>query len=317
MRKLRRQFDEKGYVIVPGLLSAEEVAYYRSEIQQLSGMGDADYGTQRFECPDGVSKNRPFWPLIDHPRLIPVIREILGPTARYTQHSDLHAHRGGVGWHRDSACRAFGVGPDWDELRDPYQVARVAIYLQSYAESHSSLGVIPGSHRYEMPLYGREAKVWRRLLAWREGLVSMWGQLTRGEGLPPEMRLQTFPHGLIRTRPRAGRLPWPPPASLVWIRTEPGDCLIFNQRLYHSASPLVGPKYAVFLSYAPENSHARRHMGYYRHFRRDLNYGPLEPELAQKLKAADLFLDAPPEPPQDTVGFSSPVAQPAVPTTTA
>ena len=69
-----------------------------------------DFGKKRFECPDGVSKNRQFWPLIDHPKLIPAIRELLGPTARYTQHSDLHAHRGGVGWHRDSACRTFRRG---------------------------------------------------------------------------------------------------------------------------------------------------------------------------------------------------------------
>jgi Phytanoyl-CoA dioxygenase (PhyH) len=316
MTNLRRQFQERGYVLIPGLLSPEESSHYRAEIQQISGLGDADYRTGRFECPDGVSKNRQFWPLIDHPRLIPVIREVLGPTARYTQHSDLHAHRGGVGWHRDSACRTFGVGQDWDESKDPYQVARVAIYLQNYAESHSSLGVIPGSHRYEREVGGRERAIWQRLLTWREGLASTWGKLTRGEGLPDEMRLKSFPQVFMRTRPRAGKLPWPPPQAPVWIRTEPGDCLIFNQRLYHSASPIAGPKYAVFLSYATENTHAQRHMGYYRHFRPDLNYGPLEPELAEKLKAAHLFLEAP-EPSEDSAGFSVPSERRAAPSTTA
>ena len=163
------------------------------------------------------------------------LRELLGPTARYTQHSDLHAHRGGVGWHRDSACRTFGEGPDWDESHEPYQVVRVAIYLQTYAESHSALGVIPGSHRYEKAVGGREAEVWRRVIALREIAASTWGRFTRGERLPHEMRLRNFPQMLIRTRPRAGSLPWPPPEAPVWIRTEPGDCVIFNQRLYHSA----------------------------------------------------------------------------------
>jgi hypothetical protein len=289
----RQQFERDGYVVIPGLLSAEEAAHYRTEIQQLSGIGDAEFPKKLFECADGVSKNRQFWPLIDHPKLIPVIREMLGPTARYTQHSDLHAHRGGVGWHRDSACRTFGVGPDWDESKDPYQVARVAIYLQSYAESHSSLGVIPGSHRYEHGVWGKDSAVWRRLIALRERALSTWGKLTRGEGLPHEMRLQNFPDKLIRTRPRAGKLPWPPPTNPVWIRTEPGDCVVFNQRLYHSASPLIGPKYAVFLSYATENTHGRNHIAYYRHIRKDLRYGPLDPELAETLKANDLFIDVP------------------------
>ncbi len=293
MTDLRRQFEERGYVLIRGLLSPEESTHYRAEIQKLSGIGDTDFPEKLFACADGVSTNRQFWPLIDHPKLMPVIREMLGPMARYTQHSDLHAHRGGVGWHRDSACRTFGVGPDWDESKDPYQVARVAIYLQSYAESHSSLGVIPGSHRYEQGVWGRERAVWRRLIALRERALSAWGKLTRGEGLPHEMRLHSFPDKLIRTRPRTGKLPWPPPTNPVWIRTEPGDCVVFNQRLYHSASPLIGPKYAVFLSYATENTHGRNHIAYYRHIRKDLRYGPLDPELAETLKANDLFIDVP------------------------
>ena len=67
--------------------------------------------------------------------------------------------------------------------------------------------------------------------------------------------------------------------------------MIFNQRLYHSASPMVGPKYAVFLSYATENEHGRNHIAYYRNIRKDLRYGPLDPELAEVLKSKDLFLE--------------------------
>jgi hypothetical protein len=293
MSNLKQQLTDRGYVVLRGLLSPEEADHYRSEIQQLSGVGDADFGKKRFECPDGVSKNRQFWPLINHPKLISSVREMLGPTARYTQHSDLHAHRGGVNWHRDSACRAFGVGPDWDESLEPYQVVRVAIYLQTYAESHSSLGVIPGSHRYEEKVSGAEEKLWWKVIALRERAGSKWSTLIRGEPLPHEMRSWNLPGGLIRTRPRAGAIPWPPPQCPVWIQTEPGDCIIFNQRLYHSASPVMGPKYAVYLSYAAENEHGRNHVGYYRYIRQDLQYGPLDPELASALKSQDLFMEAP------------------------
>jgi Phytanoyl-CoA dioxygenase (PhyH) len=305
MANLKKQLEENGYVVIPGLLSPEESRHYRAEIQKISGMSDTDFGKKRFECPDGVTQNRQFWPLINHAKLIPAIREFLGPTARYTQHSDLHAHRGGVGWHRDSACRTFGEGPDWDESQAPYQVLRVAIYLQTYAESHASLGVIPGSHRYEELIKGREAAFWRRLIAVQEIATSKWGNLIRGERLPHEMRLRSFPDKLMRTRPRVGVLPWPPPQSPTWVRTEPGDCIIFNQRLYHSASPMVGPKYAVFLSYAAENAHGLNHLAYYRHFRKDLRYAPLAQELAEELTAANLYLDAP-QSLNDFSGFTPP-----------
>jgi hypothetical protein len=34
-------------------------------------------------------------------------------------------------------------------------------------------------------------------------------------------------------------------------------------------------------------------MGFYRHTRTDLGYGPLDPELAETLRERGLFLDAP------------------------
>ena len=79
----------------------------------------------------------------------------------------------------------------------------------------------------------------------------------------------------------------------MWIKTEPGDCIIFNQRIYHSASAINGPKYAVYLSYSTENEHAPNHLRYYRFLRKDLNYGPIEPELAEILKEHDLYMEVP------------------------
>ena len=46
---------------------------------------------------------------------------------------------------------------------------------------------------------------------------------------------------------------------------------------------MTGPKYAVYLSYAAENEHGRNHVAYYRYVRKDLQYGPLDPELAGAL----------------------------------
>jgi hypothetical protein len=274
--------EDDGFMVVRGLLSEEEVLRYRHQIQKLSGISDGEFGQEVFACPDGVSKNREFWPLITNPRLISLLSELLGPTVRYTQHSDLHAHRTG-GWHRDCACRTYGVGPDWAEDGEPYQVTRVAIYLQSYQESGSSLGVVPGSHRFEQPLSNDEWQVW----AQAQQKATIPQRIQRKLGLWKEPSLPER-HMVMWTHPEKVT-----PSFPVWIKTEPGDCVIFDQRLYHSASAIHGPKYAIYLSYSPENQHARNHMGYYRYFRKDLGYDDLDPDLVEVLNEHKLFMTAP------------------------
>jgi ectoine hydroxylase-related dioxygenase (phytanoyl-CoA dioxygenase family) len=293
---MKAEFEERGYVLIRGLLAPDEVAYYRAEIQKLSGVGDEDFGKKVFACPDGITQNQAFWPLVYHPRLLDVVRAILSPAVRYTQHSDLHTHRGGEaaapgksigGWHRDSACRDFNVGPDWDESKNPYHIVRVAIYLQRYAESHSALGVVPGSHRFEQTLTGNDRRFWVRVLGAEYRIKrALWRM---GLGEEPYYYHPWFQH---RTRPTR----WPiltRPTEPVWIKTEPGDTIIFNQRLFHSASPIIGPKYAMYLSYSTEDEHARNHLRYYRYLRKDLNYHAIPPALEDKLKELDLFMEVP------------------------
>ncbi|HWA99315.1 MAG TPA: phytanoyl-CoA dioxygenase family protein [Pirellulales bacterium] len=285
----KKSFERDGYVFVPGLLAPQEAAKYRAEIQKLSGVGDADFRDKLFECPDGVSKNRAFWPVIFNQKLLATLRQILGPTVRYTQHSDLHAHRTG-GWHRDCACRNYGQGPDWTPSAHPYHVVRVAIYLQSYAESGSSLGIIPGSHRPQRPLPRFGIRAWSKYLRTMRQL--------RGNSEEDQRRdkdfpwIQTVDHGL----PLIG---WP--ALPVWFRTEPGDAVIFDQRCYHCASDITGPKYAIYLSYSPDDEHASNHLYYYTHVRRDLKYGQLDPELVEQLKQAGLYCEPHFKPEQEAI----------------
>jgi len=259
---LRNEFDRNGYVVVRGLLTPAEATHYRVLLQQKSGRSDADFdaGLARkkgWTLPDGATKDPDFWPLIVNERLVSVIRELIGPDARYTQHSDLHVHHGTVGWHRDSKDRSFGQGSDWDESKDPYRVARVAIYLQSYEESGSKLGVIAGSHRRESALTRLELKAAnqaRRVLG-------------RADVLPPLLT-----------------------ARASWVETQPGDCIIFDQRALHTGNFIRGPKYAIFLSYGADNVHSRNHRLYYIQNRKELGYGDYPDELANKLREKDLFL---------------------------
>jgi hypothetical protein len=293
---MKNDFQSKGYAVIRGLLNPQECRFYREEIVRLSGVSDNDFGSRVFECPDGVSQHKLFWPIISNDHLINVLHEILGPDIRYTQHSDLHAHRTG-GWHRDCACREFGNGPDWQDKDDPYKVVRVAIYLQSFRESGSSLGVVPGSHHSEARANRYVQRFWAMLFSVGHKILKLASKLGFCEK-PTRLKKQM----IIWTQGDQPSL-LQPPTRPEWIETEPGDCIIFDQRIYHSASPIHGPKYAIYLSYSPENQHARNHMGYYRHFRKDLAYEDLDSDLAEQLQEKHLFMRAPP--PDSVHGYFS------------
>src|SRR3954447_4080359 len=263
--QLRRRFEQEGYIVVPGLLKPDEVDRYKTELQRLSGLDDSSFDIdperrKSWTKPDGVTTEPAFWPLITDERLTSVMRALLGPDARYTQHSDLHVHHGDPGWHRDSADRQYGIGRDWDETRAPYAVARVAIYLQPFEQSRSKLGVIPGTHKREPALADKQRAV-------MDLIVSR---------LRPKKKRPLTPPFLTR-RPK-------------WIATNPGDCVIFNQRLYHSSSLAYGPKYSLFMSYGRENEHSVNHRRYYMFERPDAGYGDYPDALAEELKRHALYL---------------------------
>ncbi len=74
------------------------------------------------------------------------------------------------------------------------------------------------------------------------------------------------------------------------VRTHPGDCIIFDQRLLHAGGVLRGtrPKYAIFLSYGLDNAHSRYHRAFF------LNRPTYSPEipttLYDRLAAEQLLL---------------------------
>jgi ectoine hydroxylase-related dioxygenase (phytanoyl-CoA dioxygenase family) len=264
--EVRQQLQTQGYIVVRDLLSEAEVQFYNRKLETLSGISRRNFrgkvsgrgGHISWNRPDGVSKTPDFWPVIFHERLLTTIKALLGPEVRYLQHSDLHVGFSAVSWHRDNVNRTFGHGPDWDESVQPYQLLRVGIYLQSFAESNFRLGFIAGSHR-------------------PTPYVSLARKLT-------EAKLQSL--GTLSYLSAKFQM-WA--AQAQWVATEPGDCIIFDPRTLHSGSYITGPKYSLFVAYGRENEHFYNHHNYYRHLRSELNYGDLAPELIQLLKDADLY----------------------------
>ena len=140
-RPIREQFAEDGFAVLRGVVGPSDVAFYIRRLRELAGTAE------RWTEPDGVNRNSEFWPVVFNERVLAAMRQVLGPSVRYLPHSDLHVGFSSFSWHRDSVTRRFGDGADWDETSAPYRIARVGIYLQSYADSGFRLGFVKGSHR--------------------------------------------------------------------------------------------------------------------------------------------------------------------------
>jgi hypothetical protein len=254
-----QQLDERGFVLIRNLLSATEVETFRSQLLQSAGVQEGKIDPNvRWCLPDGPNKHSEWWPLITHPRLVQVMHELIGPDVRYLRTADLQVNNNRSVWHRDNTCRQFGIGPDFDESRVKHQVYRVGVYLNSYAESRSSLGLIPGSHRRESAFTRFELHWWER------ARVVM-------------RKPYLLPH-LLSVRP-------------VWLKFEAGDVLIFDSRVLHTPSHIRGPRLAVYLSYGANNQHSRNFWKYYVRDRTNLGYEELKPDLKQLLIQRGMLME--------------------------
>jgi len=253
MSSLRARFETDGFLVLPGVIPLDEVLRYVSWLQQLAG------GKDRWTLPDGVNRHAAFWPVIFNQRLLDAVRTVCGPDIRYLPHNDLHVGFSSFAWHRDCVNREVGVGPDWDEREEPYRLVRIGIYLQRFESSGFKLGLIPGSHHPEssMPEETR-----RRVSRGTSAVANVLSGLT---GLD-----------LVGDAAR-------------WIATEPGDAVVFDPRVLHTGSQIHGEKYSLFVAYGVPNRHFERHRQYYQHLRRDLGYEDVPPQLAERLRAANLL----------------------------
>ena len=270
--QMKQELNDRGYTVVRGLLTPEEVDYYIGRMESLSGITRAGMqgkeewkgsgrgsGGSSWTLPDGVVKARDFWPIAVNERLVDTVRNIIHPDVRFLQHNDIHVGFSAISWHRDSVNREYGVGPDWDESQEPYRLVRCAIYLQTFAESNSRLGLIPGSHKPPVGPVTRATRLNERKLKW----------LGAANYLSPRVQMAA--------------------SNADWIATEPGDCIIFDPRAIHSGSYITGPKYSVFVAYGLENKHFFNHYNYYRNVRSELGYGEMDPEFIQLLRDKGLY----------------------------
>lgn len=255
MSELKNEFNKNGYFVVKNSFTDAEIQYYIGEFEKMNAVKSRNAWT----VPDGVVQQKAFWPIIFKEELLARIREVLGDEIRFMQHNDLHYGYSSFAWHRDSINRGYAeTYPDWQEDKEPYLIVRAGCYLQP-EEDNFCLGVLPGSHRFGEQLS-------------KEEFCDIDSYLTKTQIAKAKL-------GLVdHLKEKA-----------VWIKTQPGDCIVFDPRLIHTGGGFERRKYSFFTAYGVENFHFRQHYTYYRHLRKDLGYEAIPSALVNMLKENGLY----------------------------
>ncbi len=251
----KQQLHKYGYCVVRNLFSGEDVENYKSTIR-------AEH--QNESILSGLHNYKGFWDLIVNRRLLNVMRYLIGPDIYYLYNSSSTIFKENQvyhSWHRDSACRIFGKGADWDK-NESYNVLRVAIYLSSFSNTGSGINIIPESNKKRYTLSNL-----LRLLHYKTKKVSI---------LNPIRRKISKYVGLN-------------------IQVDPGDCILFFQNLLHSSVPTYGTRESIFLSYGTNNKHSKNFVNYYMKHRKgyEMSNEEMRNKFVNLLKSKNIYFPIP------------------------
>ena len=266
----------KGYVVFRKFFNDREVA-------ELKFIKRGTHGESVEKNKIGLHNYKQFWNLITSQKILEAVRSLLGQDIYYLYNSDATTNRSGnqicphYGWHRGSACRIFGFGPDWD-TDEIYKVLRLGIYLSPYDEAKSGLNVISESHK------------------------------KRGYTLSGILRLL---HYKTKLYPRLNRFRRIISKFIgLDIKTDAGDVIIFLANLFHSGIPTIGLRETIFLSYGVDNKHSKNYVNYYMQHRKgwEMNNNEQSQEFIKILKNKNIYFTLP-EKKDEIRGISVPLAE--------
>jgi hypothetical protein len=257
--EIKNMFENKGYFVVRNLLSNNEVTEFSKEIDKLY---DLEY-KKNIKVRMGIHPYEKFWSIINNKKLIDSLNKIFDKKFNFLYQAGILQTIEGKEYlhHRDNPCRKFGVGPDWEDNSN-YKIARVGIYLQNYAQTKFHLNLIPYSHKKKYSI--------------RE-FFRFFHKKTRYLNKIRKLR-NIFPKYFGNS-----------------IKTNPGDCIIFDPRIYHSPSPHSGKRQAIFLSYGEDNQHSDNYITYFTKLRSGMEYSSIGENFFQFLNEKNLYKPLNPE----------------------
>jgi hypothetical protein len=256
--KQKEQYFQDGYLLIPNVLTAEEVrwlrAFFRPKFDSPKLLGDTHHWLL-----DIFGRYREVRWLCFHEPTLKIVRSLFGEDIILLPDSTAHFNYFG-GWHKDTgtfdrAGRAFFKDKD-------YLMWALAYYLQdNTVEYGGGLDVEPGSQRQPDDPFLRPPPMRRRRL-----LERLWHQIDRGARQKYWLAWKRFEFD-----------PFYEPKNVVTVPSKAGDLVIFDSRVNHHATPVSGivpdggwvrrgvlplehEKLAIFSSWSRNNATARAYV---------------------------------------------------------
>ncbi|MBX3050666.1 MAG: phytanoyl-CoA dioxygenase family protein [Caldilineaceae bacterium] len=148
----RYLFDLRGYLIIPDVLSSAEVAELNRLIdaQNLSGPG-GDTNSARFG--DFLNWDKAFCALLDHPRLMPILKTILGDGFRLDHYYGIYMRAGTERLNLHGGATPYDP-PEYYHFRNGQMYNGLTVVSWNLADTgpeHGGFCAIPGSHKANYP----------------------------------------------------------------------------------------------------------------------------------------------------------------------
>ena len=210
----RASLDEQGFVILEDVLPPGEVAELTTRIDEIYARYGGEPGTGRLEVRNCLAQHPAFLRLVDDPRLLPIVVDLLGPNIKIrSTHLDvrpplppelasreLGRDRPGEPeeWHVDGPLYGY---PTVDGVL-PMMEVKLGFFLTDLLEPDSgTLCLVPGTHKLDY-----------RVLA------------------DPELRV--------------------PPDAVFKVRVRAGAVVVFRTGIWHCVSPNLSARTRRVLYYA-------------------------------------------------------------------
>jgi hypothetical protein len=143
-------FDLEGYLVVKGVLQADEV-------EQLNALADqawpGEYDQSNFRSSGQVSAWGPeFLNLVDHPKVLPYLLELIGPKFRIDHDYSIFMQKGGKsgGLHGGPYGGTYPEGDHWYRYHDGVMRNGLMVFTYCLApagEGDGGFCCVPGSHK--------------------------------------------------------------------------------------------------------------------------------------------------------------------------